>query len=163
MRSNFILSKNRQEHKFSHCFVSNQTQYQLKTQSLLFIYLFSHIFVSLISNSLISQTHSSWTPKTSLSLSLSLSLSQISVSLRSVVLSLRSMGLYFRSVGAPDQWVVFVSNRWDFLYFISLSLTLEVEISMEIDGGTLWWWVCGLWFLLIWVFTLFKSGLERRA
>ena len=30
MRSSFILSKNRQEHKPGHCFVGNQTQYQLK-------------------------------------------------------------------------------------------------------------------------------------
>ena len=30
MRSNFILSKNRQLHKPSHCFVGNQTQYHLK-------------------------------------------------------------------------------------------------------------------------------------
>ena len=118
--------------------------------SLSFIYLFSHIFVSLILNSLISQTHSSWRPETFLSL-------------RSVVLSLRSVGFCLRSVGAPDQWVVFVSNRWDFLYFISLSLNFEVEISVGIGGGTLWWWVCGLWFLLIWVFTLFKFGLVRRA
>ena len=94
---------------------------------------------------------------------LSLSLSQINVSLRSVVLSLRSVGLCPKSVGALDQWVVFVSNRWDFLYFISLSLNSEVEISVEIGGGTLQWWVCGLWFLLIWVFTLFKSGLVKRA
>ena len=100
----------------------------------------------------------------------SLSLSQISVSLRSAVLSLRSavlslrsVGLYLRSMGAPDQWVGFVSNWWDFLYFISLSLNLVVEISVEIGGGTLQWWVCGLWFLLIWVFTLFKSRLVRRA
>ena len=33
----------------------------------------------------------------------------------------------------------------------------------NVCSGTLWWWVCGLWFLLIWVFTLFKSGLVRRA
>ena len=111
--------------------------------SLLYIYLFSHIFVSLILNSLISQTHSSWRPETFLSL-------------RSVVLSLRL-------VGASDQWVVFISNRWDFLYFISLSLNSVVEILVGIGGGTLRWWVCGLWFLLIWVFTLLKSRLVRRA
>ena len=91
------------------------------------------------------------------------SLSQISVSLRSAVLSLRLVGLYLRSMGALDQWVGFVSNWWDFLYFISLSLNLVVEISVEIGDGTLQWWVCGLWFLLIWVFTLFKSRLVRRA
>ena len=35
--------------------------------------------------------------------------------------------------------------------------------SLYVCSGTLRWWVCGLWFLLIWVFTLFKSGLVRRA
>ena len=127
---------------------------------LIFPYLrLSHLKFSRISNSPKLKTQN-----------LSLSLSQISVSLRSAVLSLRSavlslrsVGLYLRSMGAPDQWVVFVSNWWDFLYFISLSLNLVVEISVEIGGGTLQWWVCGLWFLLIWVFTLFKSRLVRRA
>ena len=33
----------------------------------------------------------------------------------------------------------------------------------DVCSGILWWWVCGLWFLLIWVFTLFKFGLLRRA
>ena len=33
----------------------------------------------------------------------------------------------------------------------------------DVCSGTLQWWVCGLWFLLIWVFTLFKSGAVRRA
>ena len=127
---------------------------------LIFPYLrLSHLKFSHISNSPKLKTQN-----------LSLSLSQISVSLRSAVLSLRSavlslrsVGLYLRSMGAPNQWVVFVSNWWDFLYFISLSLNLVVEISVEIGGGTLQWWVCGLWFLLIWVFTLFKSRLMRRA
>ena len=78
-----------------------------------------------------------------------LSLSQISVSLKTVILSLRLVGLCLRSVGALRSVSGFYLKSMGLLYFISLSLSSVVEISMEIGGGTLWRWVYGLWFLLV--------------
>ena len=72
----------------------------------------------------------------------------------------------------PQEFALFVCFAMSPLAFVHAAVYPQVlPRSMrripwqtpDVCSGTLRWWVYGLWFLLIWVFTLFKSGLVRRA
>ena len=60
MRSSFILSKNRQKHKPSHCFVGNQIQYQLKHTQLAK----THKYHRLVKKKIFKKSNVRWEKKT---------------------------------------------------------------------------------------------------